>query len=634
MGYQYTFIVSDTEPQNRQPGTFWLHNTSGVLQFKIGEWAQINTATSGLPILDDIYTYITIHQASAPSSPVIGQIWVDNNSVVWIYLGTWLTVCSGFGTGSATNGDLSLISEDLESMFITHGQVTIKLSQAQAFWYLNGNFVPFAGEFTPRELEGAIAVYINGILKNEVIKTKSIKIINSINEQVDTCTFIYEKNLVNGVEAGARIDIYDSKNIIKIFGGQIQKIKQNAFFPGSNTINYKVTCASWEKRLQSRIIAEVYENQYAGDIIKDLIDNYLPEFSYINVQKGLLIDYISFNYKSLDNCIKAIAKETGYNWYIDYEKDIHFFETTQNIAPFSLNDTSNNFKNFNISYDSSQIRNRILIQGGYFLEDYNLDVKVADGEQVTFRTAYKPFAPVKIYVDTGSGFVEKTLGVKNINESGFDFVLDYNEKTVENLDLATLNSGDIVKITYKKEVLFFSQGEDSQSIANLKRIEGGDGIREYTIKDENIVTIDAANQRIKAELNDYANPKVKGSFSTTSYGLRSGQLLNIVLSNFEINTSYLIQKVSIKIFNDSADVNKTLLQYDVEFMTLLKGLQEFLLNLYNKDRDIVVGENEIINGFRQVSDEITISDSISYISHSPTYLWDDPSTKWDLFSWS
>ena len=46
--------------------------------------------------------------------------------------------------------------------------------------------------------------------------------------------------------------------------------------------------------------------------------------------------------------IDAMANKLSYYWFIDYERDIHFFDRESTTAPYSITDTSDNFNNLKV----------------------------------------------------------------------------------------------------------------------------------------------------------------------------------------------------------------------------------------------------------------------------------------------
>jgi len=62
--------------------------------------------------------------------------------------------------------------------------------------------------------------------------------------------------------------------------------------------------------------------------------------------------------------LQSLAKQLGYYWDIDDQRNIHFFEESTTNAPFNLTETSSNFKKLSIGIDISQLKNVQYVEGG------------------------------------------------------------------------------------------------------------------------------------------------------------------------------------------------------------------------------------------------------------------------------
>ena len=85
-----------------------------------------------------------------------------------------------------------------------------------------------------------------------------------------------------------------------------------------------------------------------------------------------------------------------------------------------------------------------------------------------------------------------SIGLRFGGCAGLQFVLNYTEKFVRNLDHATLNDNDVVVVNYKPKIPILISRRSKESIAEMKTIEGGTGIHKYIIVDSSIVTLDEA----------------------------------------------------------------------------------------------------------------------------------------------
>ena len=250
--------------------------------------------------------------------------------------------------------------------------------------------------------------------------------------------------------------------------------------------------------------------------------------------------------------------------------------------------TTGKYENLTISRDKFQLKNKIYVRSGNYDSDLYENIIEADGVQTTFSLAYKPNSPVNIFVDTGGGYVEKTLGIDNADTSGFDFVLNYNLRLIKNLDLATLNAGDLVKVTYRHDVDISIVKTNNDSISNAISEEGGssDGIYEYLIPDNvSYKTLEAAYDNIVSLLELYATKTTVGFFTTSQYGYKVGQLLNVNMPNWGFdNQNFIINKVTTR----SLTINT--FEFIVEFSSNVYDIQDFLSELYDKKRNIEVSD--------------------------------------------
>lgn len=156
-----------------------------------------------------------------------------------------------------------------------------------------------------------------------------------------------------------------------------------------------------------------------------------------------VVSYIAFNYLEPTKCFKKMAELFGWNWYVDPNKDIHFFGIFDEIAPFSLDDgvlpLDGNYvyNTLKLTDKSDQLRNGIFVRGGDYLAASINDqlANQADGINKIFRLAYR-YANYSLTV----GGVRKAVGIDNIDS--FTNNASANQQvtgTVLNVGAATAN---------------------------------------------------------------------------------------------------------------------------------------------------------------------------------------------------
>jgi len=535
--------------------------------------------------------------------------------------------------------DWRLYSETEPTNIFT-GRLWIKPSNGSAYIRLGNSWLPLASVGTAIDY-GLITILINGVDKTDLIELGSLSITNILTKEVDSCGFIINDDSgsnkpVVGQEVLVFMKTSAGATPSLIFGGKIDETPQIQYAQGK--YQYEVACSDYTQCLNKRMVTETYEDDTAGAIIKDIVENWCPELGCAYVEDGATVDYISFNYKYPFECIEELAGLIGYDWYVDYDKNIHFFPPGTNTAPYELTESAGSglYSGLEISVDKSELKNRVTVRGGYALSELYTQVRSADGTQDSFQCDYTPYDTIKIYVDSGGGYAEKTLGIDNIDTTGKDFVVNVSEKLIKNLDHAVLTAGHKIKITYKYRVPIISQVDDQDSIDMMKLYEGGNGIYESPlIVDETIATKAQARARAQGELDQYSNPLVEGSFMTNQHGYRSGQLLTVNIPSRGVNAQYLIQEVSM------TSLGSGRFEYEITFATLLKGLNDFLKLLYDSGRKIIEREDEILNVFKVYRPALGMTAEITnvWMDTGAAAVWsnDEETTpnrgRWNLFKW-
>lgn len=263
-------------------------------------------------------------------------------------------------------------------------------------------------------------------------------------------------------------------------------------------------------------------------------------FTLKNVEVGnVIFADVRSQYKKPTILIEELAKQNGYFWHVDSDKDVHFFSAEGNLAPEILSDASQNFQKLKITADITNLRNRQTIRGGMAPEDtLYTQIKVLDGQETSYRLDYPPKG-LNIYLDTGAGYgAPRSIGIENISdESAVDFVMNFTEKTVRNASIATQVAGTKIKLEYYAYKDIRVQRRDQVSIDRMKLLLGGDGIFDGpVINDESIRTFDDARSRAQAELSAYSNPVLSATFDTDRDGFEVGQIITITSTKYNTNS--------------------------------------------------------------------------------------------------
>ena len=336
--------------------------------------------------------------------------------------------------------------------------------------------------------------------------------------------------------------------------------------------------------------------------VDDFFISPVNDFAIDGVSCDLEVKTISFNRISVSDCLEKLSKYTNFQWYVDYDKQINFFEKNTKVAPYNLSDELDNhvFNSLNLVDDISQLRNRIYIRGGEAEGTDRTEYQSGDGVRTHFVLANK-FARKPVVIVGG---VAKTVGLDYItDESQADCFWNFQEKYVR-FKTAPTHGGGVNNIEFTGTPLYPIQVQLQDAVSISKY-----GVYEFSKKDLTIKSKEEAFAFAKAELSAYANNILEGGFETYKSGLRSGQIINIksTLRNFDENL--LIQKVSMVIIKGGAT---PILYYVITLATLRTlNIINLLIDLLKiEDRLIDDNEDETLEKAIFMDENISINENV------------------------
>jgi hypothetical protein len=432
-----------------------------------------------------------------------------------------------------------------------------------------------------------------------------------LTSQEDSCSFM----VVAGDKpaAGEEVIVYDDTD--KLFAGIVDEVKETA--KGNGITFYDCSARDYSYLINRRLVVESYENLSADNLFKDIVSKYAPGFTANHVETGApVIEAISFDYKSPSDCIKDICDYVGWEWYVDYDRDLYFFNPAElnQPAPIIINNMAS-FRKLKHSVDVQALRNRIYVRGGTYLSDFVTYEYKADGKQ---RAWVLPYKPHELTVSAGGGTLI-TPGVENEDDEAAEiWIVNSKEKTVR-LAAAQpdISEGTTVSFTFKYDIDVITMVDEIESQIAIAAVQGGDGVYEYLITDESLSTIEAAEAAGNAELRQYANPKVKGSFETETTGWEPGQILQIDLPDQGITNSFVIQKVGI------SPIKENLCTWKVEYGGRLIGIADFLKALVSSQQNKATADTKILHKYIYGSQSAGVFDELEMTRRKLPYICGD-----------
>lgn len=426
-----------------------------------------------------------------------------------------------------------------------------------------------------------ITINIDSVDKSSIVEFGSVSKKDVINQKTDTLEFdiLYHAGQSFRPAPNSEVEMLDGAT--KIFAGKIHSV--NKVIESDNRVRYRVRAKDYSYDLDRQLVIEGYEDKTVEYIIDDILSNFTDgSFTDTNVVCALTITKVTFDRITVTDAIQKLADLVGYSWYVDYNKDIHFFEKNTNPAIFNITDGDGNHipATLRVENDLSQIRNRVFIKGGEIEGSSRTEYFDGDGAKLLFRTANKFGSKPAVEV----GGTPQTVGVDFLDdEASFDCFWDFNQKYIRfkvgTVPGAGADNVEVVGIPLYNLVV---QVEEPASIAQY-------GIFEFAKTDKTIKSREEAVSYARAEIEAYQNGIVEGGFDTYEGGLRSGMIINVNSTLLDVNEDFLIQSVSFQM------ITRERFKYKVMLATLRTvGIIDFLIGLLKTGDRLIEEKGEVV----------------------------------------
>ncbi len=467
-------------------------------------------------------------------------------------------------------------------------------------------------------------IKINGIDRSNNVDPNSVNLQRALTSQVDTLSFAVIRH-GGAVAGGFKPDVNDEVEVIEngttIFGGVI--IKVDSTVDGQKVETFTCETKDYSFQMDQKLVVSTYKNMTVNAIIADIKTRFLgPEYDITNVNCTRLVTYIIFNYELPSKVFQQLAELTGYDWYVNENKEIYFFEKKAITAPFNLTDDNENYyyNSLKITQDIKSLRNSIVVRGGEYLGNATSEKIIADGVETTFKQAYR-YSDVYVKVNG----VAQTLGLDYIDDPAlFDCLYNFQEKSVIFPEASKPSATDEIEVGGLPNLPVVIKVVNTQSIGQY-------GEFQYKIIDSTINSKQGARERAQAEIRQYGYQLSDGTFETKKPGLQVGQKINIQSDIRGINTDYIISRISSRL------VNGLEFKHSVTLMTAQTyGVIEFFERLLmEKDKKIVINPDEILEYVTAINDLFGMTDSMTIVAGGAgPYLWDDAGSRWNFASYS
>lgn len=471
----------------------------------------------------------------------------------------------------------------------------------------------------------ALILKINGTDRSNYVKWDTLQKTEILTKEVDRMEFEILKTPSKTAIPDISDEVTLEENGNKIFGGVI--VERNEVNKGGTLLGYQIRCKDYSQFLDRKVVTKNYENQTARAIVLDIIGTFTNGFTTTNVALSTpTIKSIKFNYEQVTRSLSQLSDQIGWDWYVDYDKDIHFFDEETSLAPFNLDDTSGNFEwnTLEINKNLLQAKNAVYVRGGEYkktiAEGDAIDKYVGDGTRTTFQLAYK-----YDNITVKKGGVVQTVGTdQQTDPSSVDVLYNFNEKFIK-FTVAPSN-GTQVAVYGDAFIPIIALVRDQISITTY-------GEYQAALVDKSIASVSEAQTRAKAELKKYSQTVFEARFKTTKTGLRVGQKIAINSAIRNISKNFKINRI----------VGKARGNDHMEYETFLIAsgqisFTDIMVNLLGQDKkNIVIATNEVLQRLESFFEAVAIADATVSSKDSPPYKWGLGSSndfRWDFATWS
>lgn len=252
-----------------------------------------------------------------------------------------------------------------------------------------------------------IRLYINSIDRTANLKEKDLTIEDNIGNIIDTFAFTIidlDRSLNSVIYEGLDVIIEKfSDATVRLFGGII--VEKETELDGLG-LSYRLTCQDWRTLVDKATFTKQYVSTTDLAIIQDAFTEAgLTEIITNNASftfTGRIFDVMEFVGTSLSSMLDQIADATGYVWYIDKFKNLHYhpFHHHKSTSILEFSDVVANLSSSIIPFNGiKHIKrmgefNAVEVRGYVRLSSNVTQTYKNDGTHKTFNLTSDPYASV------------------------------------------------------------------------------------------------------------------------------------------------------------------------------------------------------------------------------------------------
>jgi hypothetical protein len=324
----------------------------------------------------------------------------------------------------------------------------------------------------------------------------------------------------------------------RLFGGRIVSITTHVGFRVGARVQYLCQAVDYTFDFK-RLVLRRYTNWSASAMVADLMTRFAPNFSINHVQTGLpVINEMAFTMESVPAALTRIAQAVGASWYVDPNKDLHFFTTdTTKVTVEAITASSlHEWRHLQHTTDLSGVRTRVYVEGrgGPLRQNWNASYELGQ--------LYVDEAPIL--------FADPTIispAYVRVKQARVRYQLIHSTPPPTYLVVHSESVGEALshpqQAVVGEDVNQWVERNDTSAQTALAGLEGGDGIREAYVQDRRL-SYDGCVARGDAELAVRATPDEAITYETRDPNSWPGRSVTVNVAG--ISGTYRIQRVQLR----------------------------------------------------------------------------------------
>lgn len=439
-------------------------------------------------------------------------------------------------------------------------------------------------------------IFIDGVDVSARIDESSIDLATNSGSGDELSFVIIQKSKDQAVSGKVGAEVLFLRDTETLFSGSILKKTLSRKSAELGQVRFFAVDAMKEAE-RGEPISEIFREMTVEEIIADIFARYpqFADFSESGVDCDIVVDYAYYGHEKFTDVLRDLAARTGYLYYFDAGKVLHFYAVGAKSAPHTITDTNGSWQKNSLSFeeDGSRIVNWIKVEGDEYTGNqlYTQPDITADGS--TEYLLLNKLAELSVMVDG----VAQTVGSYGLHDaSDYDVLYDYNGQRIIWREDNKPSSGAAIAISGYRKSPIIAQVVDSKSIEKY-------GILPKPIKNTSIKTIKSAKQYAMAEIARFSKLAYSGRFETFLEGLRAGQEVEVVDTVFGFSKKFIIQGTQTKIVGQKI---KTQVKLASSQILTASALLAQLLHEKNK----TTSTDKTLNLFRILEEEVAIEELI------------------------